>query len=214
MQLLVVLLDCSVISLPFDASTTVAGLAKMIAVRLNVSANSVFYYSGDNLIFPNVRIINAAERDMLSAVCPWDPRVSTSSWARPQQDIAPVTNYVQSLMCKIGKAVIRMIIDTGASSCVLYANHIREAELEDFVDRNPSCHFVFDMANGTTMTSMGIIHSTDVRIGRIQTISRFVILPNTKTSGLLGIDWLKQNNALIDPANHRIRLQGQAIPLD
>jgi hypothetical protein len=103
-----------------------------------------------------------------------------------------------------------MVVDTGSSASLLYANHVTALGLDPLVDVAPECRLVFATVAGDA-TSIGMIHDTELVIGDVVTRVSLAILSVEGAHGLLGIDWLAHNHAIIDTAKDCITIQGKSI---
>jgi hypothetical protein len=106
-----------------------------------------------------------------------------------------------------------MIVDTGASLSLLYMNQVELCSVAYLIDRRRECRVVLTGIAEAAHQAVGIIHSLEIIIGGVTTRGSFAVLDGANVTGILGIDWLTQNRAMIDVADDSMLIQGRRIKL-
>jgi hypothetical protein len=137
-------------------------------------------------------------------------RIAENQEAARRLNLAAHSPGIRMLICRISGISIRMIVDTGSSASILYANHVTTLGLNRLVDVAPECRLMFATV-AADATSIGMIHNTELVVGDVVTRVSLAILPGEGAHGLLGIDWLAHNHAIINTAKSCITIQGKSI---
>jgi predicted aspartyl protease len=137
-------------------------------------------------------------------------RIADNQEAARRFNVTSRSPGVRRLTCHINGMSQQMIVDTGSSASFIYANQVTALGLTDLVDSAPRYRQTFSTVTGGTKT-IGIIHHIQLAVGDVVTIVSLAVLPGEMTNGLLGIDWLTQNQAIINTAKDCIIIRGKSI---
>jgi hypothetical protein len=105
---------------------------------------------------------------------------------------------------------LRMIVDTGASVSLLYMNQVQLCSVSYLINEHE--RIVLSGIADTASPSLGVIHALEVDVGGVSTRGTFVVLAGAQVNGILGIDWLTQNRAMIDVAGDAMQIGGKRVP--
>ena len=104
---------------------------------------------------------------------------------------------------------MRMLIDTGAEISVLYEN-LLTPEMRQAICKEKASRVVG--VDGIPMQSLGTIDDIVVEVDDKVTMATFSVLPGSRLTGILGIQWLEENNFMINPAgNYMVGSDGKCI---
>jgi predicted aspartyl protease len=106
---------------------------------------------------------------------------------------------------------LRLILDTGASMSLIYTSQALACGIEGMIDRRPVCRIVFSAVDAQTRPSVGIIHAVPMSIGAWTSTAKFAVMDGDEQRGLLGIDWLLENAAVIDVVNDCMRVGDKIV---
>jgi hypothetical protein len=119
---------------------------------------------------------------------------------------------IRAVICKVHGKTLRMIVDTGASVSVLYRNHVELCSVSYLINEHELCRIELTGISDTRSRAVGVIHALEVQVGGVSTRGSFVVLAGAQVNGILGIDWLTQNRAMIDVAGDAMQLPGRRVP--
>jgi hypothetical protein len=195
-----------VLHLPTDPQTTISDVIRSIARGQNVDENQIACYHHRELILPFVKLqaLRAAKIEVAflgDRLEPRQPVMKAETRRRP----SPAIN------CFINQRLVTFVIDTGASMSVLYTNQVSQCKVESRLDCSPTSQLCFAGADQGVLRTLGVVHDVELRIGSITTKQTFAIMPGVCQYGLLGMDWLCANNAVIDPVHNRMFIGTKVI---
>jgi hypothetical protein len=119
---------------------------------------------------------------------------------------------IRAIICKVHGKTLRMIVDTGASISVLYMNHVELCSVGYLINDHELCRPVLTGIADATSRAVGVIHALEVDVGGVSTRGTFVVLAGAQINGIIGIDWMTQNRAMIDVAGDAMQLPGLRVP--
>jgi hypothetical protein len=104
-----------------------------------------------------------------------------------------------------------MIVDTGASLSLLYSNQVEVCSVGYLIDRREPFRVTLTGIADVASQAVGVIHSLEIDVGGVKTHGSFAVLEGAQVNGILGIDWLTLNHAMIDVADDSMVIQGKRI---
>jgi hypothetical protein len=201
---------------------TIAGLIRDVAARKHVDGDSIACYQHGQLLLPFVKIQRLQEVEIcfdnelysklrlnLAFKSDGDPSPSCPSGRLFSIRMAGYNTC--GITCTVNGAQTKMIVDTGASMSILSASFVLATDLYQRIDYGNKWQLPFATAGGAFTWSLGILHEVPIVVGTTETKQRFVILDSGCENGLLGIDWLLANSAVIDVLNDCMYVGNQKI---
>ena len=141
--------------------------------------------------------------DVPHATDPSFPRQARSEAEKARQ------SRLKHILCRINGTSMRMLIDTGAEISVLYEN-LLTPEMRQAICKEKASRVVG--VDGIPMQSLGTIDDIVVEVDDKVTMATFSVLPGSRLTGILGIQWLEENNFMINPAgNYMVGSDGKCI---
>jgi hypothetical protein len=92
-------------------------------------------------------------------------------------------------------------------------NQVELCSVTYLIDRRDQCRILLTGIANATNRAVGIIHSLEIDVGGVSTRGSFAVLEGASVTGILGIDWLTHNHAMIDVADDSMLIQGRRIKL-
>jgi hypothetical protein len=120
----------------------------------------------------------------------------------------------RTILCKIHGKTLRMLVDTGASVSILYMNQVELCSVRYLVDEREPCKIHLVGVGGTKHQAIGVIHSLEIMVGDVKTFGTVAVLDQSEVAGLLGIDWLRQNNAIIRVTDDTMEIDGKVVQFE
>jgi hypothetical protein len=119
---------------------------------------------------------------------------------------------IGAVICRVHGKTLRRIVDRGASVSVLYMNHVKLCSVAYLLDQHGHSRIVLNGIADTSSRAAGLIHALEVEVAGVSTRGSFVVLDGAHVTGILGLDWMKQNRAMIDVAGDAMQLPGHRVP--
>jgi hypothetical protein len=130
----------------------------------------------------------------------------------PALAVQPHRARIRAIECHVNGTLLQMVVDTGASHTILYRNQVNGCGLSRRIDTNPAYSVSFTTVQGRKISSLGVIHNVEMIMGTARSSHQCVILDGAGSHGLLGMDWLNANCALIDVGHDCLRIGLSVIP--
>jgi hypothetical protein len=223
-----------------DRSTTIQNLIGLISHNLSIPESSISIFEGKTKLHPlakahllvidsetglspvlEVRFAAVPSRSASDSLdlTRIDPRQQAAIYAQIRRDRvqenlrqAPsirLGRNIRCVVCKVQGKTLRMIVDTGASLSVLYMNQVELCSVAYLIDRR--CQVVLMGIADAQSRAVGVIHALEIDVGGAKTRGSFAVLEGSNVNGILGIDWLSQNGAMIDTAGDSMVLKGKKV---
>jgi predicted aspartyl protease len=109
----------------------------------------------------------------------------------------------------IGDTSIEFLVDTGAS-CTLISEEIYDKLLQDGNCKPKKISKSLKMADGTPLPVRGKLEA-DIKMGDVE-VTHEVIGAKINDQGILGYDFMKLHNCLVDVGAGEMQVEGQKIP--
>jgi hypothetical protein len=192
---------------------TVADLCNDIARAHSRDRHSIVFFFEKNLLLPDVK---------LSALISCRPSTFVELEGLFIDGDGPVyrpwvTTEIPSLkffLARIFDEPVHLLIDSGAATSILYMDDVlRIPGLKRHIRRYESDRTIFSSVQGKTNPAVGVIPCVRVDFGEVVTLVKFTVLPGRNAHGLLGMDWMKQNNVIFDALNDSVSLHGKELVL-
>jgi hypothetical protein len=119
---------------------------------------------------------------------------------------------VRGVVANVMGAALPMIIDTGAVMSAIYSAQALACGIEWMIDTRPCHRSRFVGVEGVPCRRVGIIHALQITFGGLTTHLKVAVIDGDALAGLLGIDWLHANEAIIDLVNDCMYVGSLRIP--
>ena len=95
---------------------------------------------------------------------------------------------------RVARQAVTAIIDSGAATCIITKPLLDKLGYN--INRNSKMLVL--TANGAKAKSLGIVDNVEILIGSIRVLTSFQVLESKDSILILGNDWLRNNNAMLD----------------
>lgn len=95
------------------------------------------------------------------------------------------------------------IIDSGAATCIITVPLLEQLQLK----LSRTSRFKAVNANGEKIRSLGIVDNVIIKMGEVDVLTSFQIFPSQEKFLILGNDWLRAANAILDWTNSILIVQ-------
>ena len=104
-----------------------------------------------------------------------------------------LTSAAKYTLC-VARQAVTAIIDSGATTCIITKPLLDKLGYN--INRNSKMLVL--TANGAKAKSLGIVDNVEILIGSIRVLTSFQVLESKDSILILGNDWLRNNNAMLD----------------
>jgi len=118
---------------------------------------------------------------------------------------------VRAVVARVNGEPLRFVVDTGAAVTLIYASQALKCGVADMIDRRRCCCPLIVGAGGDARTAVGTIRALELDIGGVKTRANAVVMDEDFDTGLIGIDWLDANRAVLDIAGDCMHVAGGTI---
>jgi hypothetical protein len=200
-------------SLNNGQNMTINDVIKRISTEKKIAKEFIACYHNNQLLLPFVKVgdFNAIDVQYSPGVRPSEKRSGPAVQLQLQPQPQPQAR-IRAIECCVNGTMIQMVVDTGASHSIMYANQVNACGLYGRIDTNRAARVNFTTVQGRQITSLGTIHNVAMNMSGVHSTHHFVVLDGCFSHGLLGMDWLNSNRALIDVGNDCLRIGTGVIP--
>jgi hypothetical protein len=132
----------------------------------------------------------------------------------PARPVVPAQIGVKILHGRIMNCPIDLLIDSGAVTSILFINLVEPVPgLKAKIDSDPKYRVSYKAVEGVTSPALGCLCSIRLDLTHIVTYVNFTVLDERSEYGLLGLDWMKQNNVQFEALQDRIVINGRRLAL-
>jgi hypothetical protein len=172
--------------LSFGNGATISDLIKRVAEFLSIREEQICCLVDGWVIFPFVNLTQL-------------PMVEIQFLPDVAAKVPPPR--VRGIVAKVNGAQLSMIVDTGATTSIIYSAQALACGIEWMIDTRRCVRYDFTGADGVLFKTIGVIHALEISFGGLTTHLRVAVVDGDITAGLLGMDWLRANEAIIDVVN-------------
>jgi hypothetical protein len=105
-----------------------------------------------------------------------------------------------------------MCILNGRSVCLLYGGQVRACGVEGLIDNRPEWSIVFSTTEAETEPTVGMTQNVEMTTWGTCMKQRLVVLEGENCTGLQGLDWMHENDVIIDVAADCIHIGNDMLP--